>query len=247
MIYIRSNPRASGYDAAEPNARTTALWTCLTSTRDFFSAFLSIPPQNFLCTPFHSAHISFVVATASRLLFLGDDATSPNSNRDPDWAVSVARDYLNFDATCSRLAEYYDEVEKVTAALGRRGRYSENEKSVLNTFRDKLRWIRDWYLARTRHGMGDVYSGTYPHDVGRGSGDGGMAGASKDGAGGETSRQHPPAGGDTGGSNISTTAQGGQPMDLDLGPFMMPGELDDAFWQVMFDMTGEKSWMDVQA
>jgi hypothetical protein len=40
-------------------------------------------------------------------------------------------------------------------------------------------------------------------------------------------------------------------MDLDYGSlhpqFMMPGELDDSFWQTMLDMNGGLAWLDAQA
>lgn len=247
VIYIRSISRASAYDAAECNARTSALWTCLTAARDFFSAFMVIPPQNLLCTPFHSAHVSFMIVTASRLLFLGDETTTPNSTRDPDWAVSVARDNLNFEATCARLSEFYDQADRATTGLGRRGRYVDNERSVLCLFRDKVRWIRNWYLARTRPGT-QPFPGAYPQEPrGRPSGSGDVSSASKDGAGGHTMGSNAPGGG---GSNMPT-AQGGQAMDLDYsglqGQFMMPGELDDSFWQAMLDMNGGIEWLDAQA
>lgn len=253
VIYIRSVSRASSYDVAESNSRTSALWTCLTSARDFFSAFMVIPPQNLLCTPFHSAHVSFMIVTASRLLFLGDENSTPNNPRDPDWAVSVARDHLNFDAICARLAEFYDEADRTTTGLGRRGRYVDSDKSVLSSFRDKIRWIRNWYIGRSRPGASEGFVGVYPQDPKeRGPGNGDMTASSKDGAGGDSMRPHATggSGGAQGGSNLSTS-QGGQAMDIDYaglqGPFMMPGELDDSFWQAMFDMNGSVAWMDAQA
>lgn len=186
-----------------------------------------------------------MIVTASRLLFLGDETTSPNTARDPDWAVSVARDILNFDAICTRLGEFYDEADRVTTGLGRRGRYVDGDRSVLCLFRDKARWIRNWYLARTRPGT-ELFPGTYPHTSGRGSVSGDVSAASKDGAGGKTSAPSAPGGG----SNIPT-GQGGQAMDLDYGglhgQFMMPGELDDSFWQAMLDMHGGMAWLDAQA
>lgn len=246
VIYIRSISRASGYDAAECNARTSALWTCLTAAREFFSAFMVIPPQNLLCTPFHSAHVSFMIVTASRLLFLGDETTSPNNTRDPDWAVSVARDNLNFEAICARLSEFYDEADRATTGLGRRGRYVDNDRSVLCLFRDKVRWIRNWYLGRTRPGT-EAFPGAYPQDPrARPSGGVDVSAASKDGVGGQTLGPNAPGGG----GNIPT-AQGGQAMDLDYGglhgQFMMPGELDDSFWQAMLDLNGGMAWLDAQA
>ncbi|KUI55062.1 Transcriptional regulator WAR1 [Cytospora mali] len=255
VIYIRSISRASGYDAAESNARTSALWTCLTAARDFFSAFMVIPPQNLLCTPFHSAHLSFMLVTASRLLFLGDETMSSSSTRDPDWNVVVARDNLNFEAICLRLVEYYDEADRMMTNLGRRGRYVENDKNVLCLFRDKVGWIRNWYLGRTRPSAAETFPGAYAQDPrGRGPSNSGTPVPPKDGTGTDTLGTNAPGGGHVGGlaggSNVPT-AQGGQAMDLDLGglhgQLMMPGELDDSFWQAMLDMNGGMGWMDVQA
>lgn len=174
---------------------------------------------------------------------------SPNC-RDPDWAVSVARDHLNFEATCARLADFYDEADRATTKLGRRGRYVEHERNVLCLFRDKVRWIRNWYLARTRSSAAEAFPSTYPPEPrGRGSGNGDMSAASKDGAG-EAYGSNAPGGGHTGSGNIPT-AHGGHAMDLDYGglngQLTMPGELDDSFWQAMFDMNGGMAWMNVQA
>lgn len=249
-IYIRSTSGAAGHEAGDPNARTSALWGCLSSARDFFSSYLTIPPQNLVCMPFHSAHISFVIVTVSRLLFLGDEASSPNNPRDPDWVVSVARDHFNLDVVCARLAEFFDEADRLATGLGRRGRYVDGEKSVLGMFRDKIRWIRSWYLGRIRPGTREGYPGLYPQDArfrSEAAGDAAKDAASVSGGGAGTA--------DAGGGSSNAPAQGGggggQAMDVDYGTtgqILMPGELDETFWQAMFDLSGSGvDWMDVQA
>lgn len=247
-IFIRSTSTAAVYDAGDPNARTSALWACLSSARDFFSSYMAIPPQNLVCMPFHSAHISFVIVTASRLLFLGDEASSPNNPRDPDWVVSVAREHFNLDAICARLSEFFDEADRLATGLGRRGRYVDGERSVLGMFRDKVRWIRSWYLGRTRPGTREGYPGPYPQDARfRSDAVGDAAKNMASGGGGAGTAE---AGGSS--SNAPAQADGnGQAMDVDYGSpsqLMMPGELDEAFWQAMFDLSGSGvDWMDVQA
>lgn len=265
-IYIRSTSAASATNAGDPTARTSALWACLDAARDFFAAYTAIPTQNLVCIPFHSAHLSFTMVTASRLLFLGDETAGSNNPRDPDWAVSVARDHLALDAQLARLAEFFDEADRLATGLGRRGRYVDADKSVLGMYRERVRWIRSWYLGRTAGrpppppggaaGEGP-WPGPYLHDArssGRREGAAGGGDLAKDVAGGS-------GGGagtvDPGGSGINAQAQqggggGGQAMDVDYGipsQLMMPGELDETFWQAMFDMSGGSGvdWMDVQA
>ncbi|KAL1882941.1 hypothetical protein Daus18300_000579 [Diaporthe australafricana] len=264
VIYIRSTSAASATNAGDPNARTSALWACLGAARDFFAAFTAIPPQNLVCMPFHSAHLSFAMVTASRLLFLGDETAggSNNNPRDPDWAVSVARDHLALDAVLAHLADFFDEADRLATGLGRRGRYVDLDKSVLGMYRDRVRWIRSWYLGRTAGRPppppGAAADGTpWPgfssrreaSGAGAAVGGGDVAKDVASGAGAGTA--------EPGGSGINAQAQqqgggGGQAMDVDYGipsQLMMPGELDETFWQAMFDMSSGSGvdWMDVQA
>lgn len=205
--------------------------------------------------PFYGAHISFAIVTASRLLFLGDEAPTPNSQRDPDWVVSMARDHFNLDAVCARLAEFFDEADRLATGLGRRGRYIDGERSVLGMFRDKVRWIRSWYLGRTRPGTREGYPGPYPQDP-RFRGEAAGDAAAKDAASGVGGGGAGTA--ESGGGNASAQGSGGgagQAMDVDYAipsQLPMPGELDETFWQAMFDLSGSGSgggmdWMDVQA
>lgn len=292
-IYIRSSPTTTtttntpgGYDSSEGTARTAALWQCLNSARDFFSAYLVIPPQNLPCMPFHGAHLSFCVVTAARLMFLGDEASaSPQpggSHRDrdrdrdrdqgggggggdPDWSHSLAREALNLEAVLIRIGDFFDEADKICVGLGRSARYIDQERTSLGSYRDKVRWIRNWYVGRTTSSGGGAAaypSSSYPHyrteeeDGGRGRSAGGGGG----GGGGDNYTMLPKdpavdqALGSVGGSSHLAAIAHGQAMDVDSDGYdmppqaMMPGELDDVFWQAMFDLgwNGGMDLMDVQ-
>lgn len=231
--------------------------------------------------PFHSVHLSFCVATATRLLFLGDEQISTSSSSssssgnhqhhhlaaaaaaavaadpDPDWNPLLARESMNLEAAYERLVDYLGEAERVCAGLGRRVRYvdggQEGDRSVLVALRDKIRWMRDWYVGRTRAPApqgGPFYGGQqqpqppYParraeeEDQGRGDasngggsgGNGGVGGgmtSSKDvaGAEGHLGSGDGPRSSGARGSSISTSGHG-QPMDID---YAMPGELYGGF------------------
>lgn len=237
-------------------ARTAALWQCLNSARDFFSAYLAIPPQNLPCMPFHSVHLSFCVVTATRLLFLGDESVGGNPTADPDWNPLLARESMNLEAIYGRLCDFFGEADRVCAGLGRRVRYLDQERSILIMFRDKIRWMRDWYVGRTRSPAQGLYGQSYPthraeEDQGRGASNGGGGGggggmtSSKDAAGeGHLGSGDGPRSSVAGGSSIPNSGHG-QPMDID---YAMPGELDEGFWQAMFDWgwNGGMDLMDVQ-
>lgn len=245
-----------GFEAVDASSRTAALWQCLHSARDFFSAFLAVPPQNLACVPFHSAHLSFCLLTATRLMFLGEGGgerasvrrergTSKNEGLgaagsgdtmpdDPDWNAALAREAVALDAICDRIADFFDEADRICVSLGRRVRYLTPEKSILAMYRDRIRWIRDWYVHRTRPGLRQAprssTSGRRGED-GSGRGVGGGASSLKDAAGSELG-----SGGGPTGSRI--TAPLGQPMDVDYsasGQVAMASELDEGFWQAMVD------------
>lgn len=155
-IYIRSASSTS-YDPSEATARTSALWQCLHAARDFFSAYLSIPPQHLICIPFQSTHFSFCLVTLVRLLFLGDDHVTRGGGNDPEWNPTLARQSVDFETICLRVGDLCDEADKIASSLGRRARYVDPERSVLGMYRDKIRWIRNWYTGRIRPG-----SASYP-------------------------------------------------------------------------------------
>lgn len=124
--------------------RTSALWICLHAARDFFTSYTAISPHNIPCMPFHSAHLSFCVVTAVRLLYTTD------SSADPDWTPSVAREATAFEGILDRLAGFFDEADRSCAGGQRRARYIDRDRSVLGMYREKIRWIREWCGARAR-------------------------------------------------------------------------------------------------
>lgn len=223
VIYIRSTS-STGYDPSEATARTSALWQCLHSAREFFSAYLSIPPQHLICVPFHTTHLSFCLVTIVRLLFLGGDDSTQGSNvrGDPDWNPTLARQSVDFETICLRVSDLFDEADKISASLGgRRARYLDQERSTMGIHRDKVRWIRSWYAGRIHQGTYPFADGSHETAQRRSAGGGGNLTIVKDGSEGEAQ------------------APGDQPMDVDYGDqqahYAVPGELDDGFWQAMFD------------
>lgn len=203
----------SNYDPSEATARTSALWQCLHSAREFFSAFLSIPPQNLICVPFQSTHLSFCLVTMVQLLFL------VGNNDNSDWDPALARQAVDFETICLRVGDLFDEADKISASLGKRARYIHageqqqernttmtTTRSVMGIHRDKVRWIRNWYMAR--------------------------AGATFTTEQGERERETTTQRGD----NVMKDGGGDtQPMDVDEGVQPAQYELDDGFWQAMFD------------
>lgn len=261
VIYIRS-ASVSGHDPSLSTARTAALWQCLNSARDFFSAYLAISPQSIPCMPFHGVHLSFCVVTTVKLLLLGDEHSLPGASSsagagagagDPDWNASLARAALGFEAVSARLGDFLDEADTLSGGPGRRARYVDHERTVLSMHRDKIRWIHNWYVARTRPGGPTRWPSTYPHfpgsdDRGRAAG----AGGGDEGEGEHLGSGGGPAGSTGGSSHIPSVAHQGQAMDVDYGmppsQTAMPGDLDDGFWQAMFDWgwNGGAELMEVQ-
>ncbi|CAN8103248.1 unnamed protein product [Discula destructiva] len=225
VIYIRPAP-LGGYGPQEGTSRTGALWTALNSARDFFAAFLAIPPQNHPSIPFHCAHLSFCAVTIARLLFLGSD---DGSGTDPDWNAAVARDAVGFEALLIRVAQLFEDADRICGAgagPGRRARYFDLDRTVLAAYRDKARWIRDWYVARTT-GTGAArfpQQQAYYREAGEAANGGG--GRAK-----EQQRQQQTASNNTMDSDYNNRIQ--QP---EVGGRLPPAEvLDEGFWQAMFD------------
>lgn len=276
VIYVRSASVAGGHDAGESTARTAALWQCLHSAREFFSAYTAVSPQNIPCMPFYSVHLSFCAVTAVKLLFLGDEISLPAAGggpgaagaaHDPDWNASLAREALGFEALSVRLGDFFDEADRLSGGPGRRARYVDHERTVLSVHRDKIRWMHNWYVARTRPGAAAAAAAAqggpparWPTSrprvdgggrgggaQGAGAGAGAGAGSGGGGGGGEG------GGAVGGGGGVAPAAHYGQGMDVDYGvappQSALPGDLDDVFWQAMFDWgwNGGADLMEIQA
>ncbi|KAF3768090.1 hypothetical protein M406DRAFT_289423 [Cryphonectria parasitica EP155] len=252
VIYVRSTS-VGGYDPSDSTSRTAALWQCLTSARDFFTAYLSIPPQNLPCMPFRNAHLSFCLVTAVRLLFLGDESIG-GGVVDHGWDAALARQAIDFEGICTRMSQLFENADTISNGLGRRTMLIHSDRSLLSMYRDKVRWMRDWYVARVRPnqqqeqqrgGGGSAAAagpGMYPTTNrlnGGAAGGDSIAkepGADSLGSGGAASTI---AGGNSSSSNNSNIPLHGQAMDVDYsvtgGGGTFSGDLDDNFWQVMFD------------
>lgn len=179
--------------------------------------------QNLPCMPFHTAHLSFCAITMARLFFLGDD--------DPDWTPAVARDAVDFEGVLTRIADLFDAADKSCACPRRRApRYFDGgqERTVLSTYQDKVRWIRDWYVARTRQarGYGDQQAAYYRGSEADSGGDAVPA------PGGEA-KEHADSHGMGSGGAMEVDYDGSQ---VQSHGDSLPGEiLDEGFWQAMFD------------
>lgn len=223
LIYMRSPPNPNDYN--EAGARTEALWQCLTSARDFFTAYTAMPAHNVVSMPFIGAHLAFTVVTTSRLLFLDNDT---------DWEASVAKRMFDFTAVAARLSDFFNEADHVAMSLGRRRRFVDVDRSVLGMYRDKMKWIGQWYLSKTSQ-IQQQHPGNFPHDPNDmgpnnrvhadGRGNGGLA----------PKGLHPGSGAQ--GSNVG--GDHGQAMDVDQPGdsqtvneqfTIFPGELDEGFW-----------------
>ncbi|KAH8664688.1 hypothetical protein BX600DRAFT_498427 [Xylariales sp. PMI_506] len=162
-IYMQASHVASNVASGANNYRTEALSNCLSSIKGAFVAYIALPLQVLRIAPFCiSTHFSFIIGTASRLLFL----------EDPDWDVSVAQRALNFADICQQTAWRFDEANKThaapQAAAGLQGRErwrqqrtelnnssgskkaAEEGATRMTLYRDKMLWLRSWYLAKAQ-------------------------------------------------------------------------------------------------
>jgi hypothetical protein len=145
-------------DEAESSRRTEALWHCLQSIKDFLAAYATIPLDSLCLMPLGAtAHMSFAVVTASRILFLDDS----------DWDVNTARQNFDFAAACKLLSDRFGEADRLGQALGRRRKYVDDQKSVLGMYRDKLYWIRQWYRTKIPPVFNEAVAHKNPSSVSR--------------------------------------------------------------------------------
>lgn len=182
---------------------------------------------------------------------------------DPDWNPAVARDALDFEAALTRIAELFDAADKSCGGGGapaggssggggggggRRARYVENGRTVLSVHRDKVRWIRDWYLARSRPGGGAAssrYGGQQAQQQQQAYYRGG---GEADALPGGVGAKEQIVGAGVGGAmevDYSGAMQQAQAQAQDAGA-VLPGEMmmDEGFWQAMFDWSWNAPSMD---
>lgn len=137
---IHMRPSSRSCDLQESSRRTDALAGCLQSVKDFFAAYASIPLELLGAMPLvATAYMSFAVVTASRILLLNDS----------DWTVSLARLTLDLAAACQTLSSRFEQADQVAQIAGRRRRFDNGvDVSVLLCYSVKIKWIRQWYLAK---------------------------------------------------------------------------------------------------
>lgn len=133
----------------------------------------------------------------------------------------------------SRVVDLFDEADKTCAPVGstgRRARYFDASRTVLATYRDKLRWIRDWYVTRTQpeNRAGPRY-GEQAQAYYRGEG-GGKQAAAQPAAAGAMDVDY--------GNGAMQQAPVQQALPVEL--------LDEGFWQAMFDWSWNGANMDFQ-
>ncbi|KAB5555075.1 hypothetical protein GE09DRAFT_1173873 [Coniochaeta sp. 2T2.1] len=139
VTYTRSSLSSNG--VTDGARRTQALWCCLDACRMFFDAFTSIPAADMGYLPFSGIfHLSFSFVTVSRLLFLNDS----------DWDLQMARKHVDLCAVVERLGGVYREADQHAAAQEwrKKRKYVDEGRSALAMSRDKMRWIRSWYLSK---------------------------------------------------------------------------------------------------
>lgn len=159
--FIYSPPLLESNGQTDGLWRTEALWYCLQSLKDYFAAFLAVPTELLLACPFVlRCPLAFSLVTATRLLLLADS----------DWDGSLARKEFDLADICYRAAERFDAVDRIGSSpppspplrgchadgagrrrLGLKKQYLDDRTSVLMSFRDKLRWVRSWYLSKGLH------------------------------------------------------------------------------------------------
>jgi hypothetical protein len=133
-ISVSNEPLAGG-------SRTDALWGCLESLKAFFEGFINMPLNVLTHTvlPLSSAH-TFAIVTMTRILFLNGS----------DWDLALARKSFNLPDVTQRASDALETADQIGAQeeWKRKRKYMDDTRSVLSAHRDKLRWIRAWYMSR---------------------------------------------------------------------------------------------------
>ncbi|KAK3400372.1 hypothetical protein B0T20DRAFT_182940 [Sordaria brevicollis] len=135
-IYMASS--ASSLDGIR---KSEAMWCCLEFVKETLNAYASTPVVDLSYLPFNTyCHMSFALMTATRLVIL----------QDPDWNSKLAAESLDFAALIQRLSDVCGQADSIAIAeeWRRKRKYINDTLSVMSMHRDKLRWIRSWYLSK---------------------------------------------------------------------------------------------------
>lgn len=204
-IHMRSSGSSSG--PLSSIRRTEALWGCLQAARDFFTTYTTIPLDIISSMPLvATAYMSFAVVTSSMILLLDDS----------DWDIHLARKSFDFAAACQSLGDRFREGDQVAQSLGRRQKFEDNGKSVLDAYHMKIMWIRHWYISKI--------STVLP--------------------GGTTMDGRPLSSTTTGSTSQPMDVDQHQHQQLQLeDPSLFPPiNLDEEFWRAILDNDGPSQW-----
>lgn len=135
-IYI-----ASSTSSLDSIRKSEAMWCCLEFVKETLHAYASTPVADLSYLPFNTyCHMTFALITATRLTIL----------QDPDWNSKFAGESLDFATIMQRLSDVCDQADNIAIAQEwrRKRKYVTDTLSVMSMHRDKLRWIRSWYLSK---------------------------------------------------------------------------------------------------
>ncbi|EGX93285.1 hypothetical protein CCM_04658 [Cordyceps militaris CM01] len=136
-IHIRASINLRG--PLDSVRHTEALWGCLEAARHFFATYATIPLDMLGAMPLvATSYMAFAVVTSSMILLLDD----------PDWDVNLARKTFDFADACQSLGDRFREGDHVSQSLGRRQKFEDGGRSVLEANHRKILWIRHWYVSK---------------------------------------------------------------------------------------------------
>lgn len=125
--------------ARAPFRRTDMLWKLVDACDALFAARRELSvPQTALRPSTMTGFMAFGVVTASRVLF----------HEAEDWAPAVARRRFDYGAAMLDTAAQFEQAEAWARGHGRR-RPMHNKTPLFLLYAQKLRWIHQWYEARS--------------------------------------------------------------------------------------------------
>jgi hypothetical protein len=151
---------SSSFNSYEHFQRSEGLWRCLQAASDYFAAQFTICDSDLRTQPFTGIGLAaFAIVTVSRLLLLDNS---------PDWNAAAARGRLDFAGALARMGDQIEAADRLARESGHSQRLLEDGDGSASRYCFKVRWIRQWYLAKLpeeeRAAM-DVSTDTVPGDM----------------------------------------------------------------------------------
>ncbi|KAM3470229.1 hypothetical protein MY5147_006533 [Beauveria neobassiana] len=215
---VSSSDNSANATARAPFHRTDMLWKLVDACRALFAARAALTDaQTALRPSTMTGFLAFGVVTASRVLF----------HEAEDWQPSVARRRFDYGAAMRDAAAQYEAAEAWASSAGRR-RPMHDRGPLLLLYAKKLRWISQWYEART---VADDLAAAAAAGGGGGGGDGAVVEAAA------AAMITPPE--DTPGQEVAVDGASLEGMDMmatdqqPIAGFLPDFQFDEAFWQDM--------------